>query len=277
MLDFLTFALCVPYCETTDSKQFDKLLEVVALKGRKLFKLFQHDSGAIIKGAGLIMRALIEEGTLEIAKKMQSLALSEGSLLRHMLIGFFTRVQGCDNKSLAQRQLSRHLIGLWTTNNPSAMSLLKRIMVCFVICVYFTKLLNNVLNFQPIGLLQFLESTESVSDLINEQELLNHRDNLKIAQDQNMNVGKWQNIAKQLHVMEKKVEHYTNIALEHWGTHVDFSGNRENSAKNLKEKPVVLRKRREGVKSESNWKLFYFKFSQDHLLPNLIWNHNVFI
>lgn len=41
MLDFLTFALCVPYSETTDGKQFDQLLEMVAAKGRVLFKLFE--------------------------------------------------------------------------------------------------------------------------------------------------------------------------------------------------------------------------------------------
>lgn len=41
MLDFLTFALCVPYSETTDSKQFDALLEMVASRGRAMFKLFQ--------------------------------------------------------------------------------------------------------------------------------------------------------------------------------------------------------------------------------------------
>lgn len=41
MLDFLTFALCVPYSETTDGKQFDVLLEMVASRGRSLFRLFQ--------------------------------------------------------------------------------------------------------------------------------------------------------------------------------------------------------------------------------------------
>ena len=36
MLDFLTFALCSPYSETTDGKQFDMLLEKVAERGRYL-------------------------------------------------------------------------------------------------------------------------------------------------------------------------------------------------------------------------------------------------
>ena len=41
MLDFLTFSLCVPYSETTDGKHFDNLLEMVADRGRSLFRLFQ--------------------------------------------------------------------------------------------------------------------------------------------------------------------------------------------------------------------------------------------
>lgn len=84
---------------------------------------------AIVKGAGLIMRALIEEGEAEVAAKMQNLALSEGALPRHLLAAFYTR--GSDGHLLTLRQLSRHLIGLWVTGNPIAMSLLKRIMVRF--------------------------------------------------------------------------------------------------------------------------------------------------
>lgn len=41
LLDFLTFALCAPYSETTEGQQFDMLLEMVASDGRTLFKLFQ--------------------------------------------------------------------------------------------------------------------------------------------------------------------------------------------------------------------------------------------
>lgn len=41
MLDFLTFALCAPYSETTDGTNFDVLLEMVANNGRAIFRLFQ--------------------------------------------------------------------------------------------------------------------------------------------------------------------------------------------------------------------------------------------
>lgn len=134
-LDFLTYGLCAPYSETTDGAQFDSMLELVAERGRSLFKLFlvspdgrqvdvvtismkstfkptatvqnaglycvfivmniklqqshcdvgfsgrcltsgtsvarQHPSLAIVKGAGLVMRAIIEEGDAATAQRMQ--------------------------------------------------------------------------------------------------------------------------------------------------------------------------------------------------------------
>ena len=39
---------------------FDMVLKLVADLGRYLFKLFQHPSLAIVKAAGLIMKAIIE-------------------------------------------------------------------------------------------------------------------------------------------------------------------------------------------------------------------------
>jgi DnaJ family protein C protein 13 len=251
MLDVLTFALCVPYSETTDGKHFDVLLEMVSDRGRMLFRLFQHPSMAIVKGAGLVMRALIEEGEAEVAARMQNLALAEGALPRHLLAALYT--QGSDGRLLTHRQLSRHLVGLWITGNPTAMGLLKRIM--------------------PTGLISFLDSEDKVPEQAMEQELLNHRDNLKMAQDHANKSKKnpnWAAVERQLKNVEKRVEHYTNLALQHWGARVGITIERKEK---IKERPIVLRKRRERIKAESNWILFYWKFSQDHALPNLIWNH----
>ena len=40
-----------------------------------LFKLFQHPSLALVKGAGQIMKAIIEEGSQKVVKKIQHGAL----------------------------------------------------------------------------------------------------------------------------------------------------------------------------------------------------------
>lgn len=82
---------------------------------------------AIVKGGGLVMRALIEEGNIELGAKMQALALAEAALARHLLIALYgtSRPQ--------HRHLSRHLVGLWATGHPPAMGLLRRILVCCLI------------------------------------------------------------------------------------------------------------------------------------------------
>src|SRR4051812_32951471 len=124
MLDFLTYALCAPYSETTVGERFDVLLDLVAARGRVLYKLFQFPSMTIVKGAGLIMRALIEvrfsrffsielllfpfqEADPSTSAKLQELALAEGALLRHLHIALYT--QSKDVRMLTNRQLSRHL------------------------------------------------------------------------------------------------------------------------------------------------------------------------
>ena len=178
MLDFLTFSLCVPYSETTEGKQFDILLELVAERGRYLYKLFQHPSLAIVKGAGLVLRAIIEEGELKVAEQMQALALDEAALCRHLLVALYTPSN--DPTLTTHRQLSRHLIGLWITDNAEAMELFKRIFVskCTLLCI---TCYNIIFLLKPAGLLMFLESEDSVPETDVEEDKLNFRDNLKFA------------------------------------------------------------------------------------------------
>lgn len=262
MLDFLTFALCVPYSETTESKHFDALLLMVAQRGRPLFQHFQHPSLSIIKGAGLIMRALIEEGDSETSLRLQHLALCEAALPRHLLTSLYSNSDGSDR---IHRQLSRHLIGLWVTDNEAAHSLLSRIL--------------------PLGLLQFLESEEEVpADAVEENVEL--RDNLKLAldhQSKNQRNPHLVKIERHIKSLEKNLE----SVLQHWSNslgldqkrpysnHRSSTGGAPNNTttNHVKERPIVLRKRREQVKASANWKLFYYKFGQNHSLPSLIWNH----
>lgn len=287
ILDYLTFALCAPYSETTDGKQFDILLDKVAGRGRTLFRLFQHPSMTIVKGAGLVMKAIIEEGEEEVGGRMQELALAEGALPQHLLNALFT--QSADGRFLTNRQLSRHLVGLWTTSTAPTMELLRRIL--------------------PLGLLQYLESEESVPR--DDVDRLNVRDNLKLAmeaeqREQNavlLAAGKGiktarvaalktaEAVTEKTYVYteqaKKIAEKHMELALTHWrqrmGSDWQPSLNwvRSDSSPSSgpawlsknQEKPIVLRKRREHVKSTANWALFYYHFAKDHSKSNLIWNY----
>uniref|UniRef100_A0AAR2LFU3 J domain-containing protein n=1 Tax=Pygocentrus nattereri TaxID=42514 RepID=A0AAR2LFU3_PYGNA len=251
LLDFLTFALCAPYSETTEGQQFDMLLEMVASNGRTLFKLFQHPSMAIVKGAGLVMKAIIEEGDKEIATKMQDLALSEGALPRHLHTSMFT--VSADQRMLTNRQLSRHLVGLWTAENPIAMNLLKRIL--------------------PTGLLAYLDSSDPVPE--KDVDRMHIRDNLKIAADQfgRTKVPEWQRIAgKAAKEVEKFAKEKADLVLMHWRDKMGIAQKEVSCVLNPNQKPVILRKRRQRIKIEANWELFYYKFQLDHARSNLIWN-----
>lgn len=124
-------------------------------------------------------------------------------------------------------------------------------------------------------MIAFLDSKDAIPKEALEQEMLNYRDNLKLAQDHANKTKRnpnWVAVERQLKLMEKHVEHYTNLALQHWGARVGITLKREEK---MKERPIVLRKRRERKKAESNWTLFYWNFNKNHALPNLIWNHKV--
>ena len=82
---------------------------------------------------------------------MQELSLAEGALPRHLHIAMFT--QSTDTRLLTLQQLSRHLVGLWITGHPTAMGLLKRILVS----LFITFMIKN-----KIGL--YKEYFLSVSD-----------------------------------------------------------------------------------------------------------------
>jgi DnaJ family protein C protein 13 len=57
-------------------------------------------------------------------------------------------------------------------------------------------------------------------------------------------------------------------ALQHWRSR-DHATRRQEKPK---ERPVVLRRRRQRVKAEGNWELLCYQFWKEHALPNLIWN-----
>ncbi|KFO32708.1 DnaJ like protein subfamily C member 13, partial [Fukomys damarensis] len=216
LLDFLTFALCAPYSETTEGQQFDMLLEMVASNGRTLFKLFQ-------------------EGDKEIAAKMQELALSEGALPRHLHTAMFTI--SSDQRMLTNRQLSRHLVGLWTADNATATNLLKRIL--------------------PPGLLAYLDSSDPVPE--KDADRMHVRDNVKIAMDQYgkfSKVPEWQRLAgKAAKEVEKFAKEKVDLVLMHWRDRMGIA-----QKENINQKPVVLRKRRQRIKIEANWDLFYYRY-----------------
>ncbi|EDQ93103.1 uncharacterized protein MONBRDRAFT_17362 [Monosiga brevicollis MX1] len=239
ILDFFTFAVCPPYSETTDGAQFDGLLKLVADLGRTLFKLFEHPSMAIVKAAGLIMKAVIEEGDEEMCALMQQLALSEGALLRHLHTALFTASN--DGRLLLHKQLSRHLVGLWMEQSDVA-----------------TKMLRRVL---PAGLVDALRSEERPEE--KDIDRVNVRDGDRQAQVRALYPPRPSSAATSSSLKHRTLGPQKRNVLLHW---------RARSRKNQSAGPTVLRRRRQRLHVEANWDYFYFMFDRDHSRADLLWN-----
>ncbi|PIC50764.1 hypothetical protein B9Z55_000154 [Caenorhabditis nigoni] len=247
MLNFLTFSVCSPYSETTSGDTFDHILKLVALRGRSFFRLFQCPSMTIVKGAGMVMRAIIEEADVETSKSMQMLALSEGAFLTHLHTALLT--VGKDLRRMTNKQLSGHLISLWIADNQQANDLLVR-------CL-------------PRGLLNFMESDEKVP--ISEKDLLIPRNNLTAA----TNESKQNTVKEKLDHLRVTAEAGFERFVQHWDLEqkLNFLPKRVIDEKQQqRQQPVVLRKRRNRVRPNVNWRLFAYQFSRDHSQADLIWN-----
>lgn len=111
----------------------------------------------------------------------------------------------------------------------------------------------------------FLESEDEIPKNDKEDDKLNFRDNLKLAIQHSNNSRK--------NVIEKRLEE-----LKHWGLNLIDRQEKVNQA--MKNRPVVLRNRRQKKSTSdriTNLPLFFYQFNKDHNIPNLIWNHKVFI
>lgn len=246
MLDFLTYALCAPYSETTDSACFDTLLNMVATNGRDIYRLFQHPSLAIVKGAGLVIKAIIQEGEPNVSKRMQELSLAEGALMKHLHMGLFSHSK--DGRTAGVQYLSRHLVALWSIGNDETKSLFRRMF--------------------PLGLLNYLDSTEKPPQSM---ITMPARDNLRLANQTSAATGDGLNIGnkiKDIHPSVRVFERQLEQTIMHWREQIGMPKRDERASV----RPVVLRKCRQRVKVEDNWDMFYFQFYQDHWKPDLIWN-----
>ena len=128
-------------------------------------------------------------------------------------------------------------------------------------------------------------------NLLDESALLG-RDNLRLATEQHAQTSKSNalstsiiNTANKIRnaTQVKVLEHHVQNAFQHWSLKLkqnnkffssdNTSGTNLTNNLNDKQQPVVLRKPRQRIRAEKNWRLFYQKFVSDHARPTLIWNN----
>ncbi|KAH3758193.1 dnaJ protein subfamily C member 13 [Pelomyxa schiedti] len=167
-MEFFTACLCEPFSDTTEGAQFDWLIQNIAKIGRDYFKLFhQNHCISVVRSAGMVMRTIIEEGDVtDIVSVMQTSALVEGAILRHLHAALFSKAT--NQRHVIFKDLSCHLVSLWTSAHEDAEIMLKRIF--------------------PVSLLAYLDATEEPPE---EKEILS---DAKMAQKQvQFSVKTWLN------------------------------------------------------------------------------------
>ncbi|PWV15681.1 putative endosomal trafficking protein RME-8 [Trypanosoma cruzi] len=121
LLDFFVYALCPPYCESTEAMLFTSVMkDLVDTTGKELFLLMQHGCNAISYSAGQLIRVIMEEGTGEQFRALQLAALSEGGIIGQLHLAIFSK-----NREL--RDLARQLIAYWTYENTDMQDLMRTI------------------------------------------------------------------------------------------------------------------------------------------------------
>lgn len=84
------------------------------------------------------------------------------------------------------------------------------------------------------------------------------------------------NLKKSTTILHLCATGYISQGIKHWG--MSLMDQQESPAQILKNRPVVLRNRRQKKKTTDaiiNLPYFFYNFTKDHSLPNLIWNHKV--
>ncbi|ORC90853.1 endosomal trafficking protein RME-8 [Trypanosoma theileri] len=225
LLDFFVYALCPPYCETTEAEVFTYVMKnMVDINGKDLFTLMQHNCNAISYSAGQIIRVIMEEGTKEQFTAMQDASLTEGGILGQLYLATFS-----NNREL--RDIARQLIAYWTYQNTNMQDLMRSIF--------------------PPALLLFLQSKDEPP----EDEMEKERKRSVVAMTNTF----WESKIGWF----KKCFHPSKTLPK--GTNYNPSFAHE-------EKDYV-RPREVRVRPTLNWPMLFYQLKQDHMRPDLIWNH----
>ena len=234
-VDVLTTMLCPPYGDTTSEAQFKMLLGRVADLGRDFFKLFhQTNCLAVVRGAGLIMRALIEEGgdSPALVARMQRCALVEGATLRHLHAALYTR--GTTPRQRLFRDLSAQLVALWTSGCAPAEHMLARVL--------------------PHALIDYLDSPDKAPPI----PVLNGDGGDGDASTAQTGTGT---------TTQKGTEQHNGIfssLLEQW----------RKPTFPKREPAELRAKKVAWAGAHKNWAMLFFQITQDHHRADLIWDNH---
>jgi DnaJ homolog subfamily C member 13 len=254
-------SVLVSNVDTTAPEAGDHLLQLVASRYPSLLSLFRCRCSGVVESCALLMRAIVEQADLGTCRAMQAASLSSGVWLRH----FFN---ACFASSQDQKFVSRYLLELWSQGNATSLDVLRHVL--------------------PAGLLLFLDmpkmsGTES-----------SHLENVEAgnapASAASAAAAKAQGLA---HRLRSRLEQYTRathnrVRRRLTALDVGAAGAKKGyfgrvdpdlqaniaaaaNAAVLAAKEVTKAKIEE-LGKEDNFAMLFFQMTQDHSIPDLIWN-----
>lgn len=107
--------------DTTPVDARQHLMQLVASRYQALLALLRSEVPSIVECSAMLMRAIVRQADAGTVRAMQAASLSTGVLLRHLFQSVFA-------PAFDTRYVSRYLVELWSTGNPTAHDLYRRAM-----------------------------------------------------------------------------------------------------------------------------------------------------
>jgi DnaJ family protein C protein 13 len=261
-LTLLLDSILVSHVDTTPQDAGDHLMQLVASRYAALLSLFRCQCSGVVESAAILMRAIVEQADEGTCRAMQTAAISSGVWLRHFYNAAFA-------SSMDQRFVSRYLVELWSTGNVTAREVLRHML--------------------PVGIILYLDMPKM------SQQEMQHLEGIEASTITSGLTGATKTgkgLASRLRLRIESAERASSARVRRRLAALDenAAGARRGFRKNKKDKlaqanvaraaAAAVAAQREMTKTkiegeggkEANFPIFFFQMSQDHVLPDLIWN-----
>ena len=131
IMAYLAYCTIKPYSDTTHPDNYKTVLGDLTEMGEALFRIFLHPSAQVVSDASLMMEVITRDSPPDVKVQIQSAAVLEGALLKHLHLSLFANTYG-------EKKTSRTLVAMWCDCNAEVQDLLTRVL--------------------PLGLLLFLDT-----------------------------------------------------------------------------------------------------------------------
>ena len=266
-------SLLVSHVETTPMDAWEHLMQLTASRYSALLALFRCRCSGVVESATLLMRAIVEQADLGTCRAMQTAALSSGVWLRHFFNAAFA-------SSSDQRYVSRYLSELWSTGNPVAREVLRHMLPAGVLLYLDVPKLKSEEISQMVAVEAASSRVQMTAAAANSAAAAaaaaaarglagRLRSRIERAEQSSMNRAK-----RRIAALD---ENAAGAKRGFWGQRIEDVEKTRNmaaaAAAAVSAAQAMVKAKIEGESGkEENFAVFFFQMTQDHTMPDLIWN-----